>query len=121
MQAKPPGLWQALARVPIFAGLDEEHLRLLTATARRRTLKADEALFYEGDPGQTLYLVLSGEVKIQRFTPSGKVVVIALRGPGEHVGEMALLDGEPRSADAVTSAPTELLMLDRAEFIRCLT
>jgi CRP-like cAMP-binding protein len=109
-----------LAQVPIFAGLDEAHLVALASVCRRRTIRAEETLFYEGDPGHTLFVILAGQVKIQRITPSGKVVVLALRGPGEHVGEMALLDGEPRSADAVTAEPCEVLILERGELMRCL-
>lgn len=120
MLPKNLGAAQLLGQVPLFAGLDAEQLQLLAAACRRRAVRADETLFYEGDPGQTLYLIVSGEVKIQRVTPSGRLVVLAIRGPGEHVGEMALLDGDPRSADAVTAARTELLILDRYDFIRCM-
>jgi CRP/FNR family cyclic AMP-dependent transcriptional regulator len=115
------GLEDLLAKVPLFAGLTPQHLERLAQACRRRTVRADETLFFEGDPGHTLYLIISGQVKIQRVTPSGKLVVIALRGPGEHVGEMALLDGEPRSADAVTVEQCELLMLDRDQFLRCMS
>lgn len=111
---------ELLAQVPLFAGLAPEQLTRLAEACRRRLVRADETLFFEGDPGHTLYLVVSGQIKIQRVTPSGKLVVLALRGPGEHVGEMALLDGEPRSADAVTVEPCELLMLDRDQFLRCM-
>jgi len=120
MAEQPTGAGEMLAQVPLFKGLAGEHLRRLTDACRRRKLRADETLFYEGDPGHTLYLVVSGQVKIQRVTPSGKLVVLAVRGPGEHVGEMALLDGEPRSADAVTLEPCELLMLDRERFLDCM-
>ncbi|MGV3722806.1 MAG: Crp/Fnr family transcriptional regulator [Actinomycetota bacterium] len=111
---------ELLGQVPLFTGLGPEHLRKLAEACRRRKFRADETLFYEGDPGHTLYLVVSGQVKIQRVTPSGKLVVLAMRGPGEHVGEMALLDGEPRSADAVTAETCELLMLGRDRFLDCM-
>jgi CRP-like cAMP-binding protein len=114
------GVTSRLAQVPIFAGLDDAHLQALAAACRRRSVRAEETLFYEGDPGHTLVLIVSGQVRIQRVTPSGKLVVLALRGPGDHVGEMALLDGEPRSADAVTAEPCELLILERAELMTCL-
>ena len=109
-----------LKRIPIFAGLDEEALQALAYRSRQQKLKAQHTLFLRGEPGYTLYLIISGYVNIQTDTESGKTVHLALRGPGEHFGELSLLDGEPRMADAVTAEPCELLMLDRVEFVRCI-
>ena len=108
-----------LQRVPIFAGLDADALQVLAGRSRRRRFGANEALFHKGDPGQTLYIVVSGRVNIQNVTISGEVVHVAQRGPGEVFGELALFDSKPRMADSVTGEPCELLMLDRTEFIRC--
>jgi CRP/FNR family cyclic AMP-dependent transcriptional regulator len=120
MPTQSTGAVELLARVPLFKGMQPEHLQRLASICRRRSLDADETLFWEGEPGHALYLVIAGQIKIQRITPSGKLVVIALRGVGEHVGEMALLDGEPRSADAVAAEPCELLSLDRERFMQCM-
>jgi CRP/FNR family transcriptional regulator/CRP/FNR family cyclic AMP-dependent transcriptional regulator len=120
MSEKITAAAELLKQVPLFNGLSPDHLRQLSEACRMRKLRADEALFYEGEPGETLFLVVSGQVKIQRVTPSGKLVVLAVRGPGEHVGEMALLDGEPRSADAVTVEPCVLLLLARDRFQSCM-
>ncbi len=109
-----------LRQVPYFLEFNEESLLTLARSCRLRHFKAKEALFHEGDPGQILYIVLSGRVNISKVAASGDTVYIAQRGPGEMIGEMALLDGKPRSADAVTDTACELLMLDRSEFLRCL-
>lgn len=109
-----------LRRVPLFSGLSEEDLLLLAGQCRRRRFGAGEALFREGDPGQTLYIVVSGRVNIEKVTPEMETVHIAQRGSGEHFGEMALFDEMPRSADAVTDCPCDLLILNRHDLAQCL-
>lgn len=105
-----------LRQVPLFAAVGPETLEMLAPHVRRRTFRASETLFFAGDPGHTLYILVSGSVKICRYTPDGDRVVIALLGPGKWFGEMSLLDGKPRSADAIVAEPAELLMLDRESF-----
>jgi len=92
----------------------------LSASLRRRRYGKGTVIFVQGDPGSTLYLVESGRVKISASSPAGKEVILALHGPGDFFGELALLDGEPRSADAVAQEPCELLLLQRADFVRFL-
>jgi len=109
-----------LKTVALFHGLSEPDLAPLAERCRRRRFGAGEALFHEGDPGQTLYLVVSGRVTIERVTKTGETVHIAERGPGEHFGEMALFDEAPRSADAVTAVASDLLLLDRQNLMHFL-
>jgi CRP/FNR family transcriptional regulator len=111
---------EVLRRVRIFARLDEGGLRMLAERSRRRQYRAGEHLFHEGDPGQTLYVIVSGRVRMETITASGQRVYIAERGPGETFGELALFDGKPRMADAVTTGTADLLLLDRSEFLQCL-
>jgi len=108
-----------LGRVPLFAGLDAEALSSLARACRRRRFAAGAALFHERDPGHTLYVILSGAVDIQKVSEGGRTVHLAELGPGEHFGELSLLDGAPRSADAVARGECDLLMLDRDAFIGC--
>ena len=110
----------SVGEVPLFYGLDAEALETLVKSCRRRTFPDGETLFHEGDPGEVFYVVLSGLVNIGRVGSDGEIVHIGQCGPGEHFGEMALLDGLPRWADAVTGAPCELLIFDRADFLRLL-
>jgi CRP/FNR family cyclic AMP-dependent transcriptional regulator len=110
----------SLQRVGIFSGLDSQALACLARSCRRRVFPPREALFHEGESGQTLYIVLSGQVTIQKVTSGGETIHIAHCGPGEHFGEMALLDGEVRSADAVTDTRSELLILNNGDLRRCM-
>jgi len=109
-----------LRSVPLFATLDDDARRELARHCRRRVEAADVPLFHEGDEPGSLYVVLSGTVLIRSVTEAGRTVHLAQRGPGEQIGELSLLDGEPRMADAVTGSACELLVLRRDAFLRCL-
>jgi CRP/FNR family transcriptional regulator, cyclic AMP receptor protein len=107
--------------VPLFAGLAEEDLEQLAAALRRRRFQSGEVIFVQGDPGTNLYLVESGLVKLCFVDDvTGREIILDLIGEREVFGELALLDGEPRSADAVAVDPTSLLLLARDEFLRIL-
>lgn len=109
-----------LARSPLFSQLVPAELEKIAALLRRRRYRAGEPVFREGDPGTALYVVDTGEIRILLGGADGKEVVLSLLGPGEFFGELALLDGEPRSADAVATVATELLVLPRDDFLRLL-
>jgi CRP-like cAMP-binding protein len=115
-----PSTIEHLRRVLPFANLSDEQLLALSRHAFSRRFRKGEALFHELEPGHTLYVVLSGAINIERVTPDGGLVHIAKRGPGEMVGEMSLIDGNPRMADAVTAEASELLVLEREGFLRCI-
>ncbi|HEB88290.1 MAG TPA: Crp/Fnr family transcriptional regulator [Deltaproteobacteria bacterium] len=108
---------ELLGSVSIFSSLDDRELdRLLEATTTKR-LEPKEVLFRKGDPGNQLYGILSGSLKVSTTGADGRDVMFALMGPGEVIGEIALLDAEERSASAVAVEPTELLTLHRRELI----
>jgi len=106
-----------LADVALFAQLPRDALDELTARVRRRRYRRGELIFVQGDPSRGLYIVSEGRVKLSLTSPEGREVILDLLGPGEVFGELALLDGEPRSTDAVAVEPSELLLLDRDEFL----
>ena len=108
---------ELLASVSIFAFLEEEELDLLLRATTTRRLEAKEILFRKGDPGNQLYGILSGSLKVMVTGSDGKDVIFTLLGPGETIGEIALLDSEARSASAVAIERTELLTLHRRELI----
>jgi CRP-like cAMP-binding protein len=108
---------QALSEISIFRGLSLEELDALTALLHRRRFRRGEVIFRQGDPGSTLYLIESGEVKLMLVSPQGKEVILAILGPGGFFGELALMDGEPRSADALTRVDSCLLALHREPFL----
>ncbi|MFI5271654.1 MAG: Crp/Fnr family transcriptional regulator [Ktedonobacterales bacterium] len=108
----------SLGQVGLFAGLDAEGLRELAIAIRRRVFRAGEVIFHRDDPGQVLYVIRSGRVKIFLTTPDGQEIVLALLGPSDYFGELALLDGQPRSASAIASEATDTFALQRSDFIR---
>jgi CRP/FNR family cyclic AMP-dependent transcriptional regulator len=107
-----------LQEVPLFAGLDDAEQRELNARLRRRRYRKGEMVFLRGDLGRDLFLIESGAVKICLTTEDGKEMTLALLSPGEFFGELALLDGEPRSSDAVAMEATQCLLLERADFLQ---
>jgi len=83
---------------------------------QRRSFERGETIFFKGDPGDTLYVILSGEVKIVLASEDGQESILIVLNDGDFFGEMALFDDKPRSADAVTVNPTTLLALHRDDF-----
>lgn len=115
----PESIEIQLKRIPLFSGLDLESRTLLAARCRRRRFEPKEAIFREGDTGETLYLIVTGHVNIEQIRGE-RPVHIARRGPGEYFGDMALWEDQPRSADAIADRNCELLMLDRRDLVRFL-
>jgi CRP/FNR family transcriptional regulator/CRP/FNR family cyclic AMP-dependent transcriptional regulator len=111
---------QALQVVPFFAHLPEDHAAELAKSLVPRRFGPGQVIFHLGDPGGLLYLIGRGKVKISHTTPEGQEVVLAILGPGDFFGELALLDDAPRSATAVALEPTETWTLHREEFLHYL-
>ena len=108
---------ELLGSVSLFASLEDKQLDLLLRATTTRKLKPKEVLCRKGDPGNQLYGILSGSLKVTATGTDGKDVMFGLMGPGEVIGEIALLDGEERSATVTAIEPTELLTLHRRELI----
>lgn len=102
-----------LAEVPLFEDLSEADLAIVAQRVRHRRYKEHDTIFHQNDPGVALYVILHGKVKIHSETSEGTDCIIAILSDGEFFGELAVIDGEERSADATTLEPTELLMLTR--------
>ena len=105
------------AQVPVFAGLSAAELATLAAALRPRHYAKGEVIFHEQDPGNTCYIVETGRVKVATFSPDGRQITLALLGPGDLFGELALLDGVARSTDAVALEACRLLELPRDRFL----
>jgi CRP/FNR family transcriptional regulator/CRP/FNR family cyclic AMP-dependent transcriptional regulator len=105
-----------LKQVSLFSGLSDEDLRELMAVTRRRTFRAGEVIFHRDDPGQILYIIKDGKVKICLISPDGQEISLVVFGKGEYFGEFSLFDGLPRSADAITLERTECYTLQRSDF-----
>jgi len=95
--------------------LPDDALHQIAASGVVRTFPKSTILIAEGDVGDSLYIILSGRVKVYASNAAGREVVINFHGPGEYVGEMSL-DGEPRSASVVTMEPTTCAIVNRAQF-----
>jgi CRP-like cAMP-binding protein/serine/threonine protein phosphatase PrpC len=104
-----------LAPMPMFMHCTERELRVVAAATRPRRFESETVLFREGDPGEELFLVISGKVRIER---QGQVLVIL--GPGSNFGEMAILDERSRSATAVAAEDCEVLVIHRDAFFTLL-
>lgn len=105
-----------LRRVPLFYGLNESQLDLLSTGSTRRSYAKGRTLVAEGEPSQSLFVLLSGRAKVQRSDSEGKEVIIAVIGPGEFIGEMSLIDDEPRSASVITLETCEFLSIRKESF-----
>ena len=105
-----------LKQVPLFADLADEDIHELMAVARRRIFRSGEVIFHRDDPGQVLYVIKEGKVKISLISPEGQEISLVVFGKGECFGEFALLDGLPRSADAVALERVECYTLQRSDF-----
>src|SRR5437870_3616811 len=99
----------ALGQTPLFVDFSEAELQRLSAQVRRRSYREGRVVFEEGEPGDGLYVILSGTVKISLASPEGDETVIALLAHGECFGEMAVVDGRPRSATATALEAAEVL------------
>jgi CRP-like cAMP-binding protein len=109
-------LVESLALIPFFAGLDQGALERVAAGTRTRRFRRGEVIFHAGDPGDALFIIVSGEVKIALPSETGDEAIIASLRPGDVFGELALLDGAARSATASALAVTEAVVLPRDRF-----
>jgi CRP/FNR family cyclic AMP-dependent transcriptional regulator len=106
----------ALGSVPYFAGLDTDALSRVAAGVRSRRFRRGEVIFHAGDPGDALFILLSGEVKISLPSEAGEEAILVRLRPGDVFGELALLDGAPRSATATALSAAETVVLPRDRF-----
>lgn len=109
-----------LARSDLFAELDERHRLNIVRQCRRRKLPARQVVFHEGEPGREMYIVLAGRLKVSVTSEEGKELSFFILHPGDIFGELALLDGERRSATVTAIEPCELLVLHHRDFQRLL-
>jgi CRP/FNR family cyclic AMP-dependent transcriptional regulator len=109
-----------LKAVPLFASFPEDQLRMLTTVVTRRSLPRSTTVMASGDPTDSLYIVLSGRLKVMMSDAEGKEVILSILTAGEFFGEMGLIDDAPRSASVVTIEACELLSIAKRDFKKCL-
>jgi CRP/FNR family cyclic AMP-dependent transcriptional regulator len=110
-----------LRNVPLFAGLDEQQLSVLASAIVRKSVGRNARIIGAGDPTDSLYIVISGRLKVLMSDEQGKEVILSILGPGEFFGEMGLLDDSPRSASVVSLEACELLTISKTDFKRSLS
>jgi CRP/FNR family transcriptional regulator, cyclic AMP receptor protein len=103
-----------LTEVPLFQGLDPAERATLSAAMHLREFPAGDRIFRRGDPGAALYVIARGAVEISVDTTTGERVSLARLGQGDFFGELSLLDGRERTADAVAAEATRAVEIDRA-------
>jgi CRP/FNR family transcriptional regulator, cyclic AMP receptor protein len=106
-----------LRKHPIFCDLESEALDQLCRYAKHATLKRGATIFSRGDPGTSLFAVISGTVKISISSTEGRNAIFNFIGAGEIFGEVAVLDGQARTADAIANTNCEIFIIDRREFL----
>ncbi len=109
-----------LHRVPVFSTLSPEELSRVAQVVARRRFQAGEIVFKEGDEGCTCYVVRSGRARAVREHPDGRSITLAHFGPGDVFGEMAMLDGERRSATVESIESTDAIAILGADMRRLL-
>ena len=107
----------ALRRNELLGQLEPHEMDEFLALAKIQRFDANQIIFQKSDPGDCLYAIVSGRVGITTESEAGKAILLNMMKPGEVLGEIALLDGKPRTANAVALDRSELLRIDRADFM----
>ncbi|MGE0415946.1 MAG: Crp/Fnr family transcriptional regulator [Acetobacteraceae bacterium] len=107
----------SLLKAPLFQAMTADELDAVLELATERKFRRGQTIFQKGDEGTSMMAVLSGRVRIGAVSAEGKEVTLNVINPGEVFGEIALLDGKPRSADAAATEETTLLVLERRVFL----
>jgi CRP-like cAMP-binding protein len=113
----PSSKLSVLRKHPIFCDLESDALDQLCRYAKHATLKRGATIFSRGDPGTSLFAVISGTVKISISSTEGRSAILNFIGAGEIFGEVAVLDGHARTADAIANTNCEIFIIDRREFL----
>jgi CRP/FNR family cyclic AMP-dependent transcriptional regulator len=108
-----------LKGIPLFQGVSDADLSALAERTAVRSYPKQAIILNEGDESDSLYLIMSGRVKIYLADEQGKELILAIKGPGQYFGEM-VLDGDARSASVMTLEPSQFAILSRGDFKACL-
>jgi CRP/FNR family cyclic AMP-dependent transcriptional regulator len=103
--------------LPLLARLPDDDLKALASRGRVRRFNAGTTIFHEGDPGDAIYVVVDGRIRMSRLSGSGTEATLALIGAGDCTGELSLFDGKPRSATATAMQATRTFVVSREDFV----
>ena len=110
-----------LRRVPLFSLLTVAQAEVISGAVVKRRFKRGEALVEQGQKSNALFILLTGRARVVTSDSRGREVILATLDQGDYLGEMSIIDNEPHSATVRAEVQTDVLMLGRAEFARCLT
>lgn len=111
---------EQLRRVPLFAHLSDIELGRIRQAVREKGYPRGSVILFEHDPGDALYVVIGGQVKVVLIAEDGREVILALLKEGDFFGEMSLIDDQPRSAHVIATEDAQLLVLRRDDFLACM-
>lgn len=111
---------ERLHAVPLFSHLDGPELDRLAAVVRERHYPKNSVVLFADDPGDALFIVVRGAVKVVLVGEDGREVILSILKDGDFFGEMALIDDRPRSASVIATAASDMLLLRRTDFQQCL-
>ena len=107
-----------LSTVPLFSSLESDELQRFAELTREKAFLKGTVILFENDPGDSLFILRSGRVKVVRVGEDGREVILGVLGPGEYFGELSLIDDMPRSAHVIAMEDSSLLILHRDDFRR---
>jgi CRP/FNR family transcriptional regulator, cyclic AMP receptor protein len=111
---------ELIRRVPLFALLTASQAESVAEAVSKRRFKRGEIVVEQGEKSNTLFIILTGRVRVVTSDKRGREVILATLQPGDYIGEMSLIDDEPHSATVRTELQTDVLTLGREAFTRCL-
>jgi CRP-like cAMP-binding protein len=117
VQDEKRALWY-LKKIPLFQDLSHDTMHRLVTCIEMREVRRRQVIYLPGDPGQAVFFVNGGRVKISKVTRDGKELTLAYRGPGEVFGELVMIDGGPREEMAEAMENALITELERGEFER---
>lgn len=109
-----------IRRVPLFSMLTNEQAQGVANNIVKRRYRRGELIMEQGQKSNSLYILLSGRARVLASDARGREIILAVLQPGDYVGEMSLIDNEPHSATVRAEVQTDMLVLGRADFARCL-
>jgi CRP/FNR family transcriptional regulator, cyclic AMP receptor protein len=112
------GTVEFLASVPLLSGLDRAELQRFAEVTREKAYPRGSVILFENDPGDALFIVREGRVKVVLIGEDGREVILGVLGVGDHFGELSLIDNQPRSAHVIAMEDANLLVLHREDFRR---
>jgi CRP/FNR family cyclic AMP-dependent transcriptional regulator len=107
-----------LATIPLFSGLSRDELNKFAELTRERAYPKGSVILFQDDPGDSLFVLRHGRVKVVLIGEDGREVILGVLEPGAHFGELALIDDQPRSAHVIAMDDAQLLILRREDFRR---